>query len=136
MIRFLAPLIVAALVLTYLPRPLSSQEAADSVDNYAFDLDTQSAHYSFWRLVTLRHHRLRARLVVGELRRDKRWAPGVALLLRNGEQVAFLRIWAPDRKPPLIIVLERHGGAGRADSVVFSRRIARDDTFHVDLDWS
>jgi hypothetical protein len=121
-------------VTTY--RSIAAQGMQDSVDRYAFDLDTQSGHYSSWSLRTLRHNCLRAKLIVGELRKHKNWAPASALWLENGTDRAFLRILAPQGKPPLVVLLL--GGHDRqiTDSVLFTRTLGRDDTFHVSLDWS
>ena len=116
--------------------PVAAQEARDSVDHYAFDLDTQSGHFSSWTLRTLRHSCLGAKLIIGELRKDSRWVPAYALWLENGSNRAFLRIWAPNRKPPLVVVLQRVRDRQMTDSVLFTRTLERDDTFHVNLDWS
>ena len=129
------PFVLTVLLAVTTVKPANAQEARDSVDRYAFDLDTQSGHYSFWSLQTLRHDRLRVTLVVGELRRDARWAPAFMLSLRAGDDIAFLRLWAPARKSPLVMTLEARSGQD-ADSVQFTRTVAVDETIHVELDWS
>ena len=131
------PLILASalLVLTSL-QSTAAQQSRDSVDQYAFDLDTQSGHFSRWSLRTLRHSCLHAKLVIGEIRKHNRWTAAYALWLKNDSNRVFLRIWAPHRGPPLVVVLLGARDRQRTDSVLFTRTLQRDDTFHVNLDWS
>jgi len=131
------PLILASalLVLTSL-QSTAAQQIRDSVDQYAFDLDTQSGHFSSWSLRTLRHTCLRATLVIGEIRKDSRWTAAYALWLENENNRAYLQIWAPRRGPPLVVVLLGARDRQTTDSVLFTRTLERDDTFHVSLDWS
>jgi hypothetical protein len=102
---------------------------------YAFDLDTQAGHYSFWSVQTLRHDRVRARIVIGELRRHNRFLPGFMISVRAGDDIAALRFVAPQRKPPVIIVLQARSQQD-ADSVIFTRTIGTQETIEVELDWS
>ena len=136
MSKSLVALLASTLLVSLGARSIAAQGPSDSVDRYTFDLDTQAGHYSLWALNTLRHDCLHARLIIGELRRKDRWVPGFDLRLRAGEGIVFLRIWAPQAKPPLRMVLERGDGRQLTDSVPFARTLSRDDTFHVDLDWS
>lgn len=128
-------LLVAAVLTPFTPASGVSQ-SLDSADVYSFDLDTQSGHFSSWTVETLRHERLRARLIVGELRKNNRWAPAFGLWLNGSDQRAVLRIWAPQRKPPLVVQLIGSRSEGRADSAAFTQVIAREDTFDIELDWS
>jgi hypothetical protein len=133
----LRPLVLVSALLSLTGfHPIAAQETQDSVDRYAFDLDTQSGHYSSWELRTLRHNCLRAKLIIGELRKHRSWAPAYALWLENGDDRAFLRIWAPQRTPPLVVVLLRGHDRQITDSALFTRTLGRGDTFHVSLDWS
>lgn len=117
---------------------LGAQTSSDSTDRFSFDLDTQAGHFSQWSYGTLRRHScLRARLVIGELRRSGRWVPAYGLWLASGRRSASLRIWAPEGRPPLDVLLLDFGPADTpTDTVSLGYRVNRGDTVTVDLNWA
>ena len=126
---------LAALLIGLQAMPLHAQAPSDSTDRFSFDLDTQGGHFSRWTLNTLRHSCLHARLIIGELRKTGPWGPAYQLWLVSGDHLAAIRMWAPTGKPPLDVVYLVGAGAF-TDSVSFDDRLKRDDTVHVDLNWS
>ena len=134
MTLLIRPLAILAIAVATVGPRLTGQARPDTSDVYTVDLDSPGGRYSFWTLHTLRHTSLEARVVVLELRTDGQWLPGFNLRLERPGEAVQLTMWAPRRKSPLSVRLERWRGEVSTDSVAFTHTVK--DTFHIELDWS